>query len=146
MSFVTATAALKAALVVDPISSEHSTVTLHYAPDPRVSSLADHPMGKIDAAFLLLAETAGVSYPVVQCPNPNDYTASMKLEVCTLLQKDQLTEDQTAEARMRAIQEVLMYTTYADFVIYADTPPVRARVGADRRIIHTWRFKMRYVE
>lgn len=146
MSYVAATNAIKAALVADPISADHATITLHYAPDPRVPSMGEHPQGNVDAAFLLLNETAGSPYPVVQCANPNDYVAQMRLEVCTLLHTDPLVEEQTAEARMRAIQEVLLYEVHADFVIFGATPPVKTRIGADRRIVYTWRFSMRYVE
>lgn len=146
MSYEAAVTKIKTLLSADPISSDHSGVTLHYAPDPRVASLAEHPQGNIDGAFLLVADEPGSPYPVVQCSDPNDYSAGMRLEICTILHKDTMQQDITAEARMRAVQEVLLWNTYSEFSLYAVATPTRTRIASDRRVITTIRFRMRYVE
>ena len=145
MSYTASIDALKALLAADPISSAHPSVSLHYAPDPRVDSLADLD-GYVDGAFLLVATSSGNPYPYNQGGSPSEWWAGIRLEVCTLLHTDVMEEDKVAEARGRAIQEVLCFNTHSNFVLYDVADPARSRVSQDRRIVWTMNFKMRYSE
>ncbi len=145
MSYSTAIDALKGLLATDPMSADHPTVSLHYSPDPRVASLAELD-GYVDGAFLLVNESPGNPFPYVQGLNPSEWFSKIRLEVCTLLQTDVLTEDKTAESRARAIQETVALANFADFVLFNVGEPARTRAGEDRRIIWTMRFSMRYSE
>jgi len=145
VSYTTAIDAIKALLVADPISTDHPSITLHYAPDPRVDTLADLD-GYVDGAFLLVATSSGNPYPYNQGISPSEWWAGIRLEVCTLLHTDVMAEDKVAEARGRAIQEVLCFNTYGAFVLYNVSDPTRTRAGEDRRIIWTINFSMRYSE
>jgi len=147
MSYTTAINAIKAQLVAAPISSDHASVTLHYSPDPRIETLADLD-GKCDAAFLLVAESAANPYPYAQGFTPTEWFTRMRLEVCTMLHVDILTQDKVAEARSRAVQEVVYFPSAAanGYAIYESQETTRARVGSDRRVIYTWKFSLRYTE
>ena len=145
MSYTAAIDALKGLLSASPMSAAHPSVSLNYSPDPRIDTLAELD-GYVDAAFLLVNESPGNLFPYVQGLNPSEWFAKIRLEVCTLLQTDVMTEDKTAESRARAIQETVALANFPDFVLFNVGEPARSRSGQDRRIIWTMRFSMRYTE
>ena len=145
MSYSAAIDAVKSALSADPISSLHPSVTLHYAPDPRLDTLADLD-GYVDGAFLLANESAGNPYPYVQGNNATEFFASIKLQVCTFLMTDVIAEDKTASARAQAIFDVLVYSHNPLYSIFDVTDATRSRTAEDRRVIWEIKFKLRYTE
>ena len=145
MSYTAAIDSLKALLSANPMSAEHVTVTLHYSPDPRIDTLSELD-GFVDGAFLIVNESPGNPFPYVQGLNPSEYYSKMRLEVCTLLHTDVMTEDKIAESRARAVQETVALANFPDFVLFNVGEPSRTRAGQDRRIIWTMRFSMRYSE
>ena len=145
MSYSSAVDAVKTTLSGDPIGASFPSVALHYSPDPRLESLTDLD-GFVDAAFLLVNESAGNPFPYVQGINPTEAFANMRLEVCTLLQTDILLQDKTAEERGRAVINLLTFETYSDFVVFNPALPTRKRVAQDRRVVWEWKFSMRYTQ
>ena len=141
MSYVSALTAVKDA--IDAISG------LTFVPDPRADTLADEGLGASDGAFALYCESSGNPWEeAVTALNPQHWWAQVRLEICTLLMTSVFVQEQTVESRARAAVEALCYGGMSanTAVIFEDEQPVRVRNYKDKRLVWSWRFKLRYTE
>jgi len=136
MSFATAVAELQTQLTTAAGLAEYA--------DQRVESLATVG-GPLDGVYLLRARSVGEPWFEAQV-SPTIWFAKMRLEICTLLADDELTQMAVAATRGQAATENLLHTSLTSGTVFNSQPSQLLRQAKNRRLVWTWDFSLRYVE
>lgn len=123
----------------------------HYWGNEKEASMRNAGKGEgsetIEGAFIMRAVQAPQQWPAVSTVR-RIYWVLVEVEIVTLIGTSEFEATKAAEARLRAMYNAVCIDRLIDdeSQVYESEIPKLVRDQNDKRLVHFWRFKLRYIE